>query len=142
MSFDLRISQGDLVIGTDGDLQKVEETDKLAQDVLKLLVTPVGANQFFPWYGSLLAASAIGSVIDFVFLNSVIENQINNSLQVLQRMQKDQQASDQPVTAAELLAAIKSIKVERNTVDPTQFTVNVEILSRALKQTTISFDIL
>ena len=39
MSFDIKISQGDLAIGSDGDLARVEDTDKLVQDVLKILMT-------------------------------------------------------------------------------------------------------
>lgn len=141
MSFDLRISDGDLVISSSGDLDKVEDTDKLAQDVLKILITPIGGNRFFTWYGSLLASATIGSAMDSMFVRSVVENQIDNSLQVLQRLQRDQQSSDQPVSASELLAAIKQISVERNAIDPTLYTIDVDVLSRALKAITLTMNI-
>ena len=41
MSFDFRIINGDLEIGTDGDLGKVEDTEKLIQEILKMAHTPL-----------------------------------------------------------------------------------------------------
>ena len=140
MSFDLRINQGDLVIGSDGDLSKVEDVEKLIQDVLKILMTPIGANVFFTWYGSLLSGSMVGQVMDATFRRSAVEQQIRSNLETLQRMQKQQAANGQRVTPGELLAAIQNIQVHRNVVDPTYFTVAVRILTKGFQSATATFD--
>ena len=48
MSFDLQIKNGDLQIGSNGDVAQVFDTEKLVQDILKILLTQSGANTFFP----------------------------------------------------------------------------------------------
>ena len=89
MSFDFRIKDGDLSIGEDGDLNRVENTDKLVQDILKIIITPIGTNQFYPWYGSRLSKSMIGNVFDHEFISSVATNQLQNAIESLQRLNKN-----------------------------------------------------
>lgn len=129
MSFDLKLVNGDLVIGSDGDVAKVENTDKLVQDILKIILTPVNGNPFHPAYGSYLTNSLIGNNLPDSFVISTAENQIKDSLQTLMKQQKIQ-STRQPVTASEALAAIQSVKVERNLVDPRFFQVLVNVLAR------------
>ena len=141
MSFDLKIFRGDLLI-TSGDLTKVIDTEKLAQDVLKVLVTQVGSNPFFPWYGSLISGELIGDVIDFQFIESNAEQQVESALNTIKQLQNAQQNSSQRVTAAEMLAAVRNINISRDTIDPTIFSVDVTVVSRALKQVSVDFQIL
>lgn len=140
MSFDFKILNGDLVIGTNGDLAKVQDTDKLIQDILKMLMTEIGSNQFFSWYGSSLSSSMIGSGYDSEFIASVAENQIRSSLETLQNLQREQSAK-QIVTPGELLAAIKSVNVVRNEVDPTFFSVLLSVLTKNLTTANTSFNV-
>lgn len=140
MSFDFKILNGDLVIGTNGDLSKVQNTEKLVQDVLKMLMTEIGSNQAFAWYGSSLSATMIGSGYDEVFITSMAENQIRSSLETLQNLQREQGAK-QIVTPGELLAAIKSVNIIRNEVDPTFFSVLLSILTKNLTTVNTSFDV-
>lgn len=141
MSFDLKIINGDLSIQS-GDLAKVQDTEKLSQDILKILVTSLGANPFFPWYGSLIGSDLIGGVVDFNFVQSIAEQQIESSLNTLKQLQNAQQNSYQNLSASELLAATRSVSIERDTVDPTIFTVAVSVVSRALKSINVDFQIL
>ena len=53
MSFDLQLSNGDLVF-SNGDVSTIENGDLLVQNVTKLLSTPKGSNTYVPEYGSLL----------------------------------------------------------------------------------------
>ena len=140
MSFDLKISGGDLVIDTDADLATVENSEKLIQDVLKMLMTEVGSNPWFPWYGSLLAGSMVGSPFDSNFISSVAENQIRSSLETIQSLQKEQ-ATKQIVTPSELLAAIKSVNVVRNQIDPTFFTISLSLLTKNLTIANTTFKV-
>lgn len=140
MSFDLKILNGDLVIDTDADLAIVENSDKLIQDVLKMLMTQLGSNTFWPWYGSILAGSMIGSPFDGNFIASMAQNQINSSLETLQSLQKEQ-ATKQIVTPSELLAAIKSVNVVRNQIDPTFFTISLSLLTKNLTIANTTFSV-
>ena len=140
MSFDLKISGGDLVIDTDADLATVENSEKLIQDVLKMLMTPIGSNQWYPWFGSPLAGSMIGSPFDSNFISSIAENQIRSSLETVQSLQKEQ-ATKQIVSPSELLAAIKSINVVRNQIDPTFFSINLSLLTKNLTIVNTSFNV-
>lgn len=140
MSFDFKILNGDLVIGTNGDLSQVQNTEKLVQDVLKMLMTEIGSNQFFAWIGSPLSSTMIGSGYDEEFISSMAENQIRSSLETLQNLQREQ-GNKQIVTPGELLAAIKSVNIVRNEVDPTFFSVLLSILTKNLTTVNTSFNV-
>lgn len=133
MSFDFKIKNGDLSIGADGDLARVENTDKLIQDILKIVITPMGSNQFYPWYGSRLSKSLIGNVFDHEFMSTVASNQLQNALENLQRLQQEQ-ARLQRVTPFEQLAALRGVRIERNQVDPRFFLVVINAVTRALTE--------
>jgi len=140
MSFDFRIVSGDLEIGADGDIGKVEDTEKLVQDVLKVAHTPLGSNLFYPWYGSPISQSLVGNALDMEFLSTVASSQLQTSLENLQRLQQ-KQALEQRVTPFEQLAAVKSIAITRNQVDPRFFLVIIEVITRALSVVTTQFAI-
>ena len=140
MSFDFKIENGDWKIDRTGDLQKVENTEKLIQDCLKILVTTVGSNPFNPVYGSLLGKNLIGNVFDTEFVSSTAQNAIKNSLESLQKYQRNQ-SLHQRVTPEEQLASIRQITVERNSVDPRYFSVVVEISNGAFKKETLNFGV-
>lgn len=138
MSFDLKLVNGDLSIRS-GQLETVENTDKLIQDILKMLLTPVGTNIFFPWYGSLLSSAVIGSPMEDEFIETAATLQITNALQTLQALQRDQMASFQKVTPSELLAAIKQVSVERSQIDPTYYSISVRVLTKNLRTAVAEF---
>jgi len=139
MSFDLKITDGDVVI-KDGDLRKVENNDKLIQDILKLVLTPLGVNTQYPWYGSPVSKSTIGNALDVTFAFPIATSQLRSSLETLQRLQK-QQANFQMVTATEQLAAIQDLKVEQNQVDPRFITIKIRVLTKALSSVETEFSI-
>ena len=141
MSFDLKILQGDLKISPQGDLQKVEDNEKLIQDISKMAVTPVNGNPFHPWYGSHLNKSLIGNVFDFNMTSSLASNQLRRSMETLQNLQKNQIKLGQIVTPGEILSAIRSIKIERNQVDPRYFSVSIDVLTKALNAVTTTLTI-
>lgn len=140
MSFDFKIKKGDLSIGADGDLAIVQDTEKLIQDILKIVITPIGSNKFYPWYGSRISKSSIGQVVDYEFSSTMISGELSNALENLQRLQQEQ-AKRQKVTPYELLAATREARIERNQVDPRFFLVVVKAVSRALIETNIPFNV-
>lgn len=140
MSFDFKISQGDLSIGQDGGLTKVENTDKLIQDILKIVITPAGSNQFYPWYGSRVSKSLIGQVFDFEFLSTSASNQLQGALENLQKLQQEQ-SRQQRVTPSEQLAALREVRIERNQNDPRFFLIVISALTKALTEVNTSISI-
>jgi hypothetical protein len=141
MSFDLKISNRELVIGANGDIQTVVDSEKLVQDILKIALTQLGANPFFPWYGSPLSSSSIGTVLDYQMIASINSDQLRQCLQKIQTMQAEQVQQGQTLSAAEQLAAIRSVTIMRNVSDPTVYKVSIEAYSRALTPLSTSFDI-
>ena len=131
MSFDLRIEGNDLKINPDGSIQTVRDNQKLIQDIIKALLTPIGNNKFFLWYGSSLPANIIGQVLDSNFITSEAERSIQNTLSQIISLQ-NAQSKVQYVSAGEMIAAIRSVTVLRSNIDPRQFEITVSVLTRKL----------
>lgn len=141
MSFDLRIVAGDLSISNNGDLEILENENKLKQDILKILITPSGGNPFHPWYGSPISKTLIGSSFDYNFISSIAANQVRSSIERVMELQLLQIQSGQHVSASEQIAAINHVAVERNPSDPRYFKVYVNIITKALTNVEASFDV-
>jgi len=140
MSFDLKLKDRDIVIGSNGDLQKVEDSEKLIQDLLKIAITPLGANPLFPSYGCLISKSLAGAVIDSNITSSVASSQLRTAIETLQNLQKVQMGT-QRVSPAELIASIKNVSVLRNQIDPRFYRIFISVISRALTEENTNFDI-
>jgi hypothetical protein len=138
MSFDLKLFGGDLVI-KNGDFETVEDTDKLVQDVLKLVSTQLGSNPFFPGYGSPLTQAMIGTAYDVSFSEDVATQQLRASLERLQDLQRDQIRQNQIVTPEEQIAAIEDVSVSQARNDPRYFLVNLTVISKAFQRVPVSF---
>lgn len=135
MSFDLKLEQGDIQVGNNGDVAKVENSEKLTQDVLKAISTPLGANVFFPWYGSPITQALVGTAFDRRFVGAIAAQQIRTTLERLQELQEEQLLNaGQVVTAQEQIAAIQNVFVDRNTVDPRFFIIELTVLSKAFRR--------
>jgi hypothetical protein len=141
MSFDLKIQGGDLALSSTGDLAIVENTEKLVQDVLKIVSTQIGANPFFPWYGSPITKSLVGRSYDTNFITGIASQQLRTTLERLQAMQKDQLRTNQVVTPREQIAAISDVRVERNITDPRFFKIVLTVLSKAFLEVQTELDI-
>ncbi len=138
MSFDLRLVNGDLSIKS-GDLDTVSASDKLIQDILKIAITQAGANPFATWYGSLVSRTLIGSNLDDRIIVSAAESQLRLALTTLQNLQIKQVEMRQPMVAAEQIASILDISVERYKLDPRLFNVSIKCLTKAFKPVETSF---
>lgn len=131
MSFDLKIEGNDLSINPDGTLKTVRDNSKLAQDVIKVLITPLGVNRFSRWYGSSLNSAIIGKALSEVMIEIEAERSIQNALSNLIILQKEQ-SKLQYVSSGETIAAIRGVSVTRNETDPRQYQITVSILTRKL----------
>lgn len=140
MSFDLKLVNGDITIGENGDFAVVRDSEKLVQDLLKMLLTPLGSNVFYSWYGSPLSRSIIGTALDVQFITSIAQNQIRSAVETLQALQKEQMGT-QKVSATELIAAIREVSLLQNQIDPTFFTVSAAVVTKALTIVPVVFDV-
>lgn len=131
MSFDIKAFSGDVEIGSNGDLSQVTDSDKLAQDILKLLNTPIGTNPLNPGYGSMLTVNQVG---DAVYTEGLVEQTKRIITDALEQLitQQAYQAAIQPLTDAETLVDFETPIVERDSQDPRQFNIVVNAISKAL----------
>lgn len=126
MSFDLRLRNGDIVLGGDADFDTVTDSDKLVQDVIKMTTTPLGSNKFQQAVGSLINKRLVGQVLTAQNAVSVLQSSVEEALITLQKLQK-QQAQTQALSPAETLVQINSIDVSRDSVEPRQLNVVLKI---------------
>jgi phage baseplate assembly protein W len=138
MSFDLKLFGGDLVI-RNGDFETVEDSDKLVQDILKLVSTQLGSNPFFPAYGSPISQVMVGSVFEREFAEDIATQQLRASLERLQDLQLDQIRQNQIVTPSEQIAAIEDVRVSQAQNDPRYYIVNLTVISKAFQRVPVQF---
>jgi len=131
MSFDLALINGDIQIKADGSVRTVENTDKLKQDIVKVILTPINNSRFHPWYGTNIVDDNIGKIASDSVLFQQIDLAITDGLSRLQKLQLAQSTS-QVVTFAETLASIEEVAVQRAPDDPRQVNVVVVVLSKDL----------
>jgi len=139
MSFDLKLYQGDFLLDSAGRPVRVIESQKLTQDVLKIILTEKGSNPYHPRYGSYVHAHAVGQSFSnsFIIKNKVYDS-VDQAVQYLQQLQ-DQQRLTQRVDPAELILAIEDSHVWVDEADPRQYNVNVVVLSEYLTNIETSF---
>ncbi len=131
MSFDLKIVNNDLSINPDGSLQTVQDNDKLAQDIIKAVLTPSGSNRFFRWYGCTIGIKTIGQNLNQMLAQIEIERSIQDTLSNLISIQRTQ-ALSQYVSAGETLAAIQEISIIRDQNDPRQYQIAISVITKQL----------
>lgn len=140
MSFDLQILAGDLVL-QNGDLSIVKDSPKLIQDILKICLTEVGSNPTIPWYGSFLSRTLIGNPNQTSMLIQIAKSQLETALTNLQNLQQLQLKSFQRMSPDEQIASILNISVVQSQVNPTLFSVNIDVISKGLKKISTSFTV-
>lgn len=140
MSFDLKLSNKNLSL-VNGKLEIVTSSAKLIQDVLKVILTPIGTNPSFPWYGCALIDSISGSQFDPIMRNTLIKSQIETALNNLMGLQSAQRKTAQPVSNAEHIAAISNIAVTQDPGDPRGIIIRLTILTKAFNTVTTSFSV-
>ena len=129
MSFDLALIDSDISLKTDGTVRTVEKSDKLRQDIIKIILTPLGSVRFHAWYGSSINEGTIGEVLPDNILFQDISTAITQSLLRLRTLQISQ-ATGQRVSLSEMLGSIRDIAIQRNLSDPRQVNVLVFAISK------------
>lgn len=131
MSFDLKLVNGDLSIQPSGTIEPVFNEQKLIQDMLKALFTPVGSHQLHKWYGSPLQDRIGGKVIDPAILDTIIKDGIVYSLKNLQTLQDLQQRDGQFVTPREIIKTIDDVEIYQDESDLRQLNIFIRVTTRS-----------
>ena len=140
MSFDLKLINGDFSL-KNGQLETAVDSEKLIQDILKICLTPAGANPIHPEYGSFISKTLIGSSLDPSIITQVGKSQLSNCLENLKNLQSLQVKSFQRVTADEQISSVSNIIVAFSEIDPRLITVEIRVFSKGLKPLTVRFKI-
>lgn len=140
MSFDIKMKAGDISI-KNGQVEKVEFTEKLIQDILKMALTDAGSNIMVPWYGSTVSKTLIGSTLDHEIVVQIAESQIQNCIENIKKMQQIQMSSGQNMSPEEQISAILEVSVERGVNDPRRYDVFISVLTKALTRVTTKFTV-
>jgi hypothetical protein len=119
----------DYTIDQLGQYKTIKDSDKLIQDLKKIIITVLGSDPVATWYGTDFAAM-IGTKIFPEITKTKILNEIVTVLSKLKSAQI-QQEEYQTVTNLEFLNTIKSTSITQSTSDPSYFTVNVNITTQA-----------
>lgn len=139
MSFDIHLNNGDIQLDAAGNLIKVENTDKLVQDVMKILYTTQGSDPFNPFYGSILTEENIGIAMLPSILEAKAREAIYNSLETL-RQNQAQQELYQELTSAEKLVGVADLIVEQDKTEPRQYNVILTVLTEEMTPITLEFN--
>jgi phage baseplate assembly protein W len=131
MSFDIKITSGDITIGRSGDLETVYDNDKLRQDIIKILLTKLGENKFHPSYGSKVGALEIGFVADQELVELDLQSSVEDAIRYLMRAQQIQQRR-QYLTPGEVIVGIKNVLVERDLLDPRMYNIYISVYTKKL----------
>lgn len=114
------VGQNDLQLGPDNDLAILDGTDRLIQDIIKILCTTRGTNPLMPLYGSNLS-SLVGQKLDINFLLGQIQTEVKDSLLILQALNQNNPDLDQQIQT------LQSIQVD--ITNQTQITIQLVVIT-------------
>lgn len=111
-----------------GEVIKADNSTKLLQEMLKVIIEDKAGNVFHPNWGCDVS-NRIGTKKRGVADKFKVEMSIRNAIEHLKRVQESNQASKRNMNPEEMIVAISSIVVEED--GPTGYNVYVEVLSGA-----------
>lgn len=113
----------------DGQVKLVSRLGKLEQDALKAILTNLTSNPFHPWIGTNLG-DYVGEKLNIGFISAAAKATIGNALGVMKNTQNTQ-GQYQTLTPQEVLKRVVSISVTQDTIDPTEFLIEVVLQSQS-----------
>lgn len=118
-----------------GDALIVANEDLLVQSALKMILTRIGSNAYFPTYGTSIR-DAIGKKALSTTATEIRE-QVRSALLLVSRMQQAQ-SKFQQVTLEERLFTVNSVDVRQSANDPTVFLVDVVVTNASGRPVSVS----
>ena len=127
--------ENDYRFDTQGAAMMVSDENLLYQSVLKVILTEIRSNIYYPWYGSTLS-NLIGSKV-VGGTTAGIRQSVSQALTMFQNLQMAQ-AKYQRITAKERLFAVDAISVNQSPKDPTVFLIEVDVRNYSSEPISIS----
>lgn len=131
MSFDLKLTNGDMEIAQSGAVELVFNIAKCSQDILKIVFTPTNSHILHKWYGSPLSAKVAGKVFSQDILESEIQNSVLYALKNLKTLQDLQEKDGQFISPQEAIIRIQDISVSLDPSDPRQVYIGIRVMSKS-----------
>ena len=118
----------DITFGGTGKVNKVEQEDKLIQDLLKIVITSLKSNPFYEWYGTSLVSLIGSKIVNSTQLETRITKEVTTAILNLKQMQKNQIAyQDKKIDPRELILRPIAVSTRQNPNDPTYFEVRAVV---------------
>lgn len=127
--------ENDYRFDAQGNALMVENENLLYQSCLKILLTELKSNIYFPWYGSSLTSLIGGKVLGGS--QAGIRQSVSNALNTFQNLQNTQ-SKYQRITARERLFAVDNVSVTPSPNDPTTFLIEVSVRNYSNEPVSIS----
>ena len=127
--------ENDYRFDVQGAARLVENENLLYQSCLKIILTELRSNVYFPWYGSNLS-SLIGSKV-LGGTAAGIRQSVSQALSTFQNLQNSQ-AKYQTITAKERLFSVDNIAVMQSPNNPTMFFIEVDVRNYSSEQVSIT----
>lgn len=127
--------ENDYRFDTQGATMMVADENLLYQSVLKVILTEIRSNIYYPWYGSTLS-SLIGSKV-LGGTAAGIRQSVTQALTMFQNLQSSL-SKYQRITAKERLFAVDGIGVTQSPKDPTVFLIEVNVRNYASEPVNIT----
>jgi len=132
MSFDLKILDGDIDIGSNGDVKSARNYELAKQSLFKILLTPIGENVYHPGYGSNLSFVSDSGTLDAAGTIRMVRDSVYSSISNLIALQQQQQTR-QFLSPEERIVSIKNVDVQVDQTDPRLLNIFVEIVTGKLE---------
>ena len=127
--------ENDYRFDTQGAAMMVADENLLYQSVLKVILTEIRSNIYYPWYGSTLS-NLIGSKV-LGGTAAGIRQSVTTALTMFQNLQNSL-SKYQRITAKERLFAVDGIGVTQSPTDPTVFLIEVDVRNYSSEPISIS----
>jgi hypothetical protein len=112
---------------------------KLAQDFLKMLLTPAGSDPYYPWIGTALA-DLPGTKFNQADTQALLSRQIASVGDSIKNLQSQQATIPaQQMDPREMLDSISLVEFSYPTSDSRIVVINIELYTMARTKTTIQF---
>ena len=119
MSYDLQLSDGDVVIDTQGDITVVEDYNKLSQDLYRIVMTSRGDNKFDTEEGCGVY-DLLGQTMPRELVESVLGKDVYFGIQYMIN-QQSAQALSQTLSPYEQIFALDGIVVNKLSIKSLSF---------------------
>ncbi len=126
MSFDLKLTDGDITFNEFGQLEIVEDAEKLAQQASKIVYEAQGDNLEDFQYGTILR-SLVGQSGDGEVLKTMAFKSIDDALARLQSYQTQQELNGQHLSPKEKLVQYANFNITTSTTDPRNMYITGEL---------------